>query len=262
MLDLKDSRGKGIRPKAVRLGLRQVRGLHIDEALRLVDARRAGAATLSELARRAGLTRRSLELLAEADAFRGLGLDRRGALWAAKGLAAETRIETDAPLLAAMGVCEPAVALPAMSLPQDVAEDYRTTALSLRAHPCGFFRQDLARMGAVPAQALPALRDRGRTAVGGLVLVRQRPGTAKGVVFMTLEDETGVANVVVWKAAFEANRRLVMRASFLVVHGRLQKEGAVIHLVAERFTDLSARLGELRQEAGAGPPLVRSRDFH
>jgi len=94
------------------------------------------------------------------------------------------------------------------------------------------------------------------------VLVRQRPGTAKGVVFMTLEDETGVANVVVWKDAFEAHRRLVMTASFLVVHGRLQKAGEVIHLVAERFTDLSARLGELREEAGAGPRLVRSRDFH
>ena len=250
------------RLRAVRLGLRQVRGLNQDEALRLVAARQAGAASLEALARRARLSRRSLELLAEADAFRSFGLDRRAALWAAKGLASEARVETDAPLLAAMGVFEDAVDLPRMNLPQEVAEDYRTTSLSLKAHPCSFFRGDLQRMRVTPAAALLAQRDRSRLSVAGLVLVRQRPGTAKGVVFMTLEDETGVANVVIWKDAFEAYRRLVMTASFLVVHGRLQKAGEVIHLVAERFTDLSGRLGELREEAGAGPRLVRSRDFH
>ncbi len=257
------SGGKGLASKAIRLGLRQVRGLNMDEALRLVDARRAGAHSLGDLARRAGLSRRSLELLAEADAFRGLGLDRRAALWAAKGLGVETRAESDAPLLAAMGVSEPGVVLPSMGLPQDVAEDYRTTSLSLKAHPCSFFRADLQRLGAAPAAAARTLRDRTRMSIAGLVLVRQRPGTAKGVVFMTLEDETGVANVVVWKDAFEANRRTVMGATFLLVHGRLQKAGEVTHLVAERFTDLSARLGELRAEPGASRQhLVRSRDFH
>ena len=107
-------------------------------------------------------------------------------------------------------------------------------------------------------------------AVGGLVLVRQRPGTAKGVVFLTLEDETGIANIVVWRDAFEAHRRLVMGASFLVVHGQLQREGEVIHLVAEKFTDLSHRLSELREaerpSAGVRSKvtgrLIRSRDFH
>ena len=106
--------------------------------------------------------------------------------------------------------------------------------------------------------------------MGGLVLVRQRPGTAKGVVFMTLEDETGIANVVVWKDAFEANRRLVMGASFVIVQGQLQKEGEVIHLVAERFTDLSHKLGEMRDDEAPPPQvrsrvtrrLIRSRDFH
>jgi error-prone DNA polymerase len=129
-------------------------------------------------------------------------------------------------------------------------------------------------MRVVPCAALKTLPDRRRVSVGGLVLVRQRPGTAKGVVFLTLEDETGIANIVCWKDAFDANRRLVMSASFLVVHGQLQVAGDVIHLVAERFTDLSARLGEMRdhEEApGAAPPppharpssrLVRSRDFH
>jgi error-prone DNA polymerase len=102
-----------------------------------------------------------------------------------------------------------------------------------------------------------------RVSVGGLVLVRQRPGTAKGVTFMTIEDETGIANIVVWKDAFEANRRLVMTSSFLLVHGRLQRAGEVIHLVAERFTDLSRRLSELREDEALKPAaLVRSRDFH
>jgi error-prone DNA polymerase len=249
--------------KAVRLGLRQVRGLKEGEGLALVEARDAGARSIADLARRARLSRRSLELLAEADAFRSLGLDRRGALWAVKGLAGEARIEADAPLLAAMGVRETQVELPFMSLPQNVAEDYRTTSLSLRAHPCGFFRPDLARLGAVTAKTLTETPHGRRVSVGGLVLVRQRPGTAKGVTFMTIEDETGIANIVVWKDAFEANRRLVMTSSFLLVHGRLQRAGEVIHLVAERFTDLSRRLSELREDEALKPAaLVRSRDFH
>jgi error-prone DNA polymerase len=132
-----------------------------------------------------------------------------------------------------------------------------------------FFREDLAAMGAVPCGALKTARDRRRLSVGGLVLVRQRPGTAKGVVFLTLEDETGIANLVVWRDAFEANRRLVMGASFLVVHGQVQKEGEVIHVVAERFTDLSHRLSELRDDKAPVSAhsrvtgrLIRSRDFH
>jgi error-prone DNA polymerase len=254
------------RPKPVRLGLRLVKGLNRDEADRLIAARDAGAADMEALARRARLSRRTLELLAEADAFRSLGMDRRRALWEVKGLAQEGRIETDAPLVAGMASTEVQVELPFMSLPQHVAEDYRTTSLSLKAHPCGFFRQELAALGAVPAASLRTARHGRRLAVGGLVLIRQRPGTAKGVTFITLEDETGPANIVVWAEPFEANRRLVMTASFLVVHGRLQKAGEVIHLVAERFTDLSPRLSTLREAdtlpGEAAPRLHRSRDFH
>jgi error-prone DNA polymerase len=254
--------------RAVRLGLRQIKGLAKAEAERLTKARAAGARMLEDFSR-AGLSRRSMELLAEADAFASLGLTRRQALWAAKGLADEARAQ-EPPLLAAMGVRESPVDLPPMSLPQEVAEDYRTVSLSLRPHPCSFFRSDLARMGAAPAAALKTRRDRSLVTVGGLVLVRQRPGTAKGVVFMTLEDETGIANVVVWQNAFEANRRLVMSASFLLVHGQLQSESGVIHVVARRFIDLSARLAELREEDAAAPQvrsrvtgrLIRSRDFH
>jgi error-prone DNA polymerase len=140
----------------------------------------------------------------------------------------------------------------------------------LKAHPIGFFREELTRLGAAPSERLKTLRDRAFVTVGGLVLVRQRPGTAKGVVFLTLEDETGIANIVVWRDAFEANRRLVMGAAFLLIEGQLQIEGEVIHLVARKFTDLSHRLSEMRQDDRPSPEvrskvsgrLIRSRDFH
>jgi error-prone DNA polymerase len=259
----------GARLRPVRLGLRMIGGLREEEATRLVAARAAGARTLPELASRASLSRRSLELLAEADALRSLGMDRREGLWAVKGLAPEARIETEAPLLALMGPpAEGMVQLPPMRLPAHVAEDYRTTSLSLKAHPCAFFRPTLAGLGAVTAARLRGMKDGARLCVGGLVLIRQRPGTAKGVVFVTLEDETGAANAVVWRDVFAANRRIVMASRFLVVHGRLQRAGEVIHVVAERFTDLTGRLRELKAEADDQPPppttprLARSRDFH
>jgi error-prone DNA polymerase len=256
------------RLRAVRLGLRQVKGLKKDEGLKLMKLREAGVRTIEGFAR--GLSRRALELLAEADCFRALGLDRRQALWTVKGLADEAKVEDDAPLLAGRRGAEIQVELPLMSLPHNVTEDYRTTSLSLKAHPCSFFRPDLSALGAVPATTLKTLRDRRRVSVGGLVLVRQRPGTAQGVVFLTLEDETGIANIVVWKDAFEANRRLVMSSSFLVVHGQLQIESNVVHLVAQRFTDLSPILARMKEEDGPAPEirsrvsgrLVRSRDFH
>jgi error-prone DNA polymerase len=257
--------GEGGRPRLpVRLGLRQISGLGKEEGERLVAARAAGARTLRDLAARANLSRRSLELIAEADALRSLGMDRRAGLWAVKGLAPEVRVDSEAPLLALMGaLAEGAVDLPAMSLPAHVAEDYRTAGLSLKAHPCAFFRPLLASLRAAPAEALKTMKDGRRVAVGGLVLVRQRPGTAKGVVFVTLEDETGPANAVVWRDVFVANRRVVMGSRFMVVHGRLQRAGEVIHVVAERFTDLTGRLGELKRESPDGVGrLVRSRDFH
>jgi error-prone DNA polymerase len=253
--------------KAVRLGLRQIKGLAEEEARRLVAARAAGARTLQAIAVGANLSRRSLELIAEADALRSLGLDRRAGLWAVKGLAPELKAAAQAPLLAALGPpAESQALLPLMSLPAHVMEDYRTTSLSLKAHPCGFFRPLLDELGAVSAARLKSLKDGSRVAVGGLVLIRQRPGTAKGVVFVTLEDETGSANAVVWGDVFTANRRTVMSAAFLVVHGRMQRAGDVIHVVAERFTDLSARLADLRDDdprrAASAPRLARSRDFH
>jgi error-prone DNA polymerase len=153
--------------------------LREEEATHLVAARETGAATLRDLAARAGLSRRSLELLAEADALRSLGLDRRQGLWAVKGLAPEAKAESLAPLLALMGPpAEPPPALPVMSLPAHVAEDYRTAGLSLKAHPCAFFRTLLTDLGAVTAARLKTLRDGARVSIGGLVLTRQRPGRA------------------------------------------------------------------------------------
>jgi error-prone DNA polymerase len=266
-LEEKDDPRETLRP--VRLGLHQVKGLKAVDGEGLVRARAAGARTVQDFARLSGCSRRSLELLAEADAFRSLGLTRREALWAVKGLAGEWNAQKAAPLLLRQTLKETQVPLPFMTAAQGVTEDYRTTSLSLRGHPMDFFREDLARQDVLPCRALKAARDRRRLSVGGLVLVRQRPGTAKGVVFMTIEDETGIANIVIWRDAFEANRKLVMSAAFLVVHGQVQKEGEVIHVVAERFTDLSHRLSELRDDGAAivarsnvTGRLIRSRDFH
>ncbi len=266
---LEEKDDPGIRYRPLRLGFRQIKGFRDQDADQLIAARDAGAGSIEDYARQGRLSRRALELLAEADAFRSLGFPRREALWAVKGLSGEWGAERDAPLLLRQSLKETQVELPFMSAPQHVAEDYRTTRLSLKGHPTGFFREDLARGGTVPCAALTTARDRKRLSVAGLVLVRQRPGTAKGVVFMTLEDETGIANIVIWKDAFDANRRLVMTSSFLVVHGQVQSVDGVVHVVAERFTDLSGRLGELRQDDGVAPDrpkatdrMVQSRDFH
>jgi error-prone DNA polymerase len=247
-----------------------VHGLKDTEIEALIAVRNAGAVTLEHLAHGARLSRRCLELLAEADAFRSLGLDRREGLWAVKALAPEVKANEEGSLLAGLGLDEAPVALPRMKLPAHVAEDYRTTGLSLKAHPCRFFRPLLTRLGAVPTAALKEMRDGARVTVGGLVLIRQRPGTAKGVVFATLEDETGIANTVIWPDVFAPNRRTVMTSSFLVVSGKLQRASDVIHVVAERFIDLSPRLAEMKNADGELAPhrrssdarLQRSRDFH
>jgi error-prone DNA polymerase len=267
--------------KAVRLGLRQIKGLtkrkdekgkdrDPDDIDVIIAARAAGARAPADFAR-AGVSQRALELLAEADAFASAGLSRRDALWAVKGLKGVARVDSQAPLLAGLPLFEDAVALPTMALPQQVAEDYRTTSLSLKSHPLRFFRPMLDRLNVTPAERLKDVRNGRKVSVAGLVLIRQRPGTAKGVVFVTLEDETGVANAVVWKDCFDAHRRTVMSASFLIVHGKVQAADGVIHVVAESFTDLSTQLARMKEDPEAPAPTVRmrtsgrlqrSRDFH
>ncbi len=163
-----------------------------------------------------------------------------------------------------------------MPLSEHVVEDYVATGLSLKAHPIKFFRDRLVALGALANARLhdAAVPQDSMVTVAGLVLVRQRPGTSKGVVFMTLEDETGIANIIVWPKVFEQNRRTVMTARFLAVRGRLQRVGLVIHVVAESFTDLSSLLpwlregGDLFSPKFSGGPIpsdpipLRSRDFH
>ena len=201
---------------------------------------------------RSGLSSAALEKLADADAFRSLGLDRREALWAVRGL---DRVgDQDAlPLFAASRPerdAEPDAKLPPMPLGAHVVEDYRRLSLSLKAHPTSFMRTRLAARGILRSDALPSVKSGERVTVAGLVLVRQRPGTAKGVIFMTLEDEAGVANVIVWPKAFERLRAIVLGARFVAVTGKLQNEQNVIHVVADRMEDLTPMLG-LLSEAGA-----------
>jgi len=275
---------------AVRLGFRQVDGLNEDELGRLIAARGNGFGSIERLAAVAGLSRFTIERLAEADAFRSLGLDRRAALWAARRLdtigikATKTKSKASAgtgylPLLAPhLGddfFPEPEIALPHMPLCEHVVEDYVATGLSLKEHPITFFRGELTRLGAMSnakhrSEDVP---DGRRVTVAGLVLIRQMPG-AKGVVFVTLEDETDIANIIVWPKVFARNRRVIMTSRFLAVRGRLQRAGLVVHVLAESFIDLSAELSRLRDgellaaRPAARPfgqldlPLVKSRDFH
>jgi len=240
--------------KAVRIGFRQVKGLAEEDAARLVDARGDGYLTVRDLWRRSGLKRAVLERLAQADAFRSVGLDRRAALWAVRGLAddvlplfahAEAALPAGANQPAPEVAGEPAVELPKMSLGEHVIEDYTSLRLSLKAHPCALLRNEFSVLRVTPAARLAKLPNDRRLTVAGLVLVRQRPGSAKGVIFATLEDETGVANCVIWKDVFERHRRILLGARLLAVQGRLQREGEVIHIVAEELIDFSHYLHRL-----------------
>ncbi len=233
----------------VRLGLRMAKGLANAHGAAVV-ARRAGAsyASVEEVSRRAAVPAAALERLAEADAFQALGLDRRQALWAVRGLP-----EGELPLFAAVRDVEPAVELTPMTEGREVVEDYRSTGLSLRRHPLWFLRDELRRRSMVECAALERTRDGRRVVVPGIVLVRQKPGSAKGVMFLTIEDEVGVANLIIWPKLFEAQRRLILSASMIACHGRVQREGEVIHVIAERLEDLSDMLRGVGQEASGFP---------
>ena len=243
---------------AVRLGFRQILGAREVEMRRLVERRGAAYDSVRDLWLRGGLPLAELEKLADADAFRSLGLDRREAAWAVKAL---NRVgdQDDLPLFAASRPTRDSEAdagLPPMPLGAHVVEDYRRLSLSLKAHPVAFMRTRLAARGILRSDALDKIKSGARVTVAGLVLVRQRPGTAKGVIFMTLEDEAGVANVIVWPKAFERLRALVIGARFVAVSGKLQNEAGVIHLIAERMEDWTPTLGQLSDEGRAIETLV------
>jgi len=232
---------------ALRLGFRQIKGLRAEDAGWIVAARGNGYPDVESLWRRAGVPPRALERLAEADAFACLPLARRDALWAVRAIRAPKPL----PLFGqdGEGIVEAEPDLPTMTLGEQVVEDYLALRLSLRAHPMEILRPHLP--GITACATLPVAPP--RIVVAGLVITRQRPGTASGVIFVTLEDETGIANVIVWPKVYERFRRAVIGGRLLRVTGRLQREGAVIHLIAETVEDLSHRLSML---AETGPHAV------
>ncbi len=192
----------------------------------------------------------TLERLAAADAFHSLGLNRREALWAIRALR-RSGDKDDLPLLArvTMPELEQDAGLPAMPPGQQVVEDYRHLHLSLKAHPVSFLRAAFEARGILRHERLAQLPSGRRVTVGGLVLVRQRPGTAKGVIFATLEDETGIANVIVWPKVFETFRSVVLGARLISVTGKLQNASNVIHIVADEIEDLTPLLRRLSENA-------------
>jgi error-prone DNA polymerase len=245
--------------RALRLGFRQVSGFSEEDGRRIEGVRGAGFDSVRDFWLRTGLSPSVLERLAQADAFRSLGLDRRDALWAVRALQ-RAGDKDDLPLFGRvkMPALEPDIALPPMLLGEHVVEDYRRLHLSLKAHPVAFLRHDLARRGILRHDQLPAIASGRRVTVGGLVLVRQRPGTAAGVIFMTLEDETAIANTIIWPKIYETFRPIVLGARLISVTGKLQSESGVIHVVAERVEDLTPLLRRLSQDHGCVEALARA----
>ena len=244
---------------ALRLGLRQVDGLHREAAERVVAAR--PFASVAELRSRGTVPVHAIQRLAAADAFRSMGLDRRAALWDSRAL----RQAPDLPLFAAAdardeGVESAPVALPAMPLAEHVISDYQTVRLSLKAHPMHFLRAHYSTRGFVTAGQLGGLKDGKRLSIAGVVLIRQRPGTSKGVVFITIEDETGVANLVIWPKVFEKQRKIVMGARLMAVKGVIQKDpdSDVIHVVAAQLEDHTPLLSHLSD--GGLPSAIEKRE--
>ncbi|MEJ2626439.1 MAG: error-prone DNA polymerase, partial [Pseudolabrys sp.] len=225
---------------ATRLGLREITGLKKEDAEAIENRRGNGYDSLRDLWLRTGLNPRAIERLADADAFGSLGLNRRDALWAVKALG-RTGDHEDLPLFRADNATarEPDVALTPMPPGEEVVNDYRFLKLSLRAHPASFLRADLDRCRIVRNETLRSTRNGTRVHVSGLVTVRQRPGTAKGVIFMTIEDETSIANIIVWPKTFERFRAVVLGARYVAVSGCIQSESGVIHVVADRIEDLT-----------------------
>ncbi len=234
---------------AVRLGLRQIDGLGEDEMETLLEARGCGFAQPDDIRPRTGITRRAMEQLAAADAFRSMGLDRRDGLWAARGEAPGRTL----PLFAAAGMAEQGserdTVLPRMPLSEHVLQDYQTTRLSLKEHPMHFLRARYTGLRTLSTKEATDLRNGARVQTAGIVLVRQRPGSASGVCFITIEDETGIANLVVWPNVFERFRAAVMGARILLVKGRVQTADNVTHIVAQQLIDRTDDLGLLSETA-------------
>ncbi len=261
-LEARGLNGVHLPQRAMRLGFRQIDGFREEWALQIMAARTQGLFTsIDDLKGRAALPAHALDHLAAADSLGSLELTRREGLWTSRGLPRAR----PAPLFAAAGLEEadgdPPLALPRPPLSEEVVHDYETLRLSLKGHPVSFLRHRLQALGAIRADQIATVPEGRRVKVGGVVLVRQRPGSSKGVVFITLEDETGIANIVVWPKVFDTFRPVVMGARMMLIEGRLQRavdsEGDVIHLVAERLEDRTADLGLLSEaDRPLKPPMA------
>jgi error-prone DNA polymerase len=235
---------------ALRLGLRQVDGFPEAAAARIVAAREAGPfRDVRELKERAGLSPALIERLAAADCFNSLGLTRRQALWDARSLVAAP----DLPLFAAAatrdeGAERAHTRLPVMPLSEEVVADYQTQRLSLKAHPLAFLRASLGERGFIRAAELRERQYRSTVQVAGVVLIRQRPGSAKGVCFITLEDETGVVNLVIWPDLMARQRKVIMAARLIEVRGRVEYDDEVIHVIAQHLSDATPSLHALSDD--------------
>lgn len=246
----------------LRLGFRQVKGLREEDMQVLVDGRGTGYGSIQQI-RDAGVEEAVLERLANADAFRSVRMDRRQALW-------ETVALPDVPMGLFAGQpsdshAEAPAVLPEMTAGEHVIHDYATTSLSLKAHPVSFVREQLRLLHTVTAEELTTLAEGTPVMIAGLVLVRQRPGTASGVCFITIEDETGTANLVVFQQLFSKYRKEIVRAKLLMVEGKLQREGAVIHVVVQRCYNVSRLLRQLttpsEEATGAAAPVGGDMDM-
>ena len=227
---------------ALRLGFRQIKGFREEDADWIVAARGNGYPDPEAVWLRAGVMPAVLERLAEADTFAGMGLTRRDALWQVKSIRSQTTLPLFNDPIDGENIREPKVILSAMHLGEEVVEDYVSTRLTLRAHPMELLRPSILHI--TPHDQLPHV-PLGRVSVCGLVITRQRPGTASGVIFLTLEDETGVSNVIVWRNVYKQFRRIVMGGRLLRVTGYLQREGIVVHLIAQQIEDMSHKLSDL-----------------
>ncbi len=262
------------RQMSVRLGMRSVKGMDEITANAISEHRDGGYEHMSQLLNRVAPKSGTLEKLARADAFTSLNLDRRHALWAVKG------IDNAAPLPLFESLSdrevhpEAEVTLPEMSLGEQVADDYRALKLSLKAHPMKLLRGNFDQNGVLPCGTLLSTPDGTIVRAAGLVLIRQRPGEGT-VIFITLEDETGIANVIVWNHMMEKFRKEVLTSSLLYVEGKLQREGIVTHIVADKLVNMTSTLGYLTPRApadrepikgepsrGGGKLIPSSRDFH
>lgn len=234
---------------ALRIGLRQVDGFHKQYAEQLIAAREQIKFTsVQDLHKRANLRIFDVERLAEADAFRSIDLDRRQAKWDARSLNRAKPLPLFEQADAAEQGEEIQTQLPQMKLSEHVVADYQALRFSLKAHPMSFMRESLNERRIIPAQDIRKLTHNRWASTAGVILVRQRPGTAKGVVFITIEDETGVTNLIVWRKVLEQYRKIVMTAKFVEVHGQVQTEDNVMHLMVRKLVDRTHWLGTLSDQ--------------